>query len=253
MTAAYARRLWLAAHATVPLGLLATTLLQHWAPAAWSPLHSRPAWPTWAALGAWAVAALLLACWPRGVAMWRSALVATASLMAAAAVAGGVAGAAGWAGFSAALAAGSAAAACCALGLRDAVPPGAARRAAVPCAPRHRPAPLRWWPALSFVVAAVCGVYAFWVARSTAPPLERAGGMAGMLVAFFLLLPAATVRAWSARCAAALLLVASALLAGLAWRTGGVVWSGWAMAAMGLAGAVSWRARRIAHEAACPR
>ena len=102
--------------------------------------------------------------------------------------------------------------------------------------------------ALSFWLAGLLAIESFRIAHIVAAEPARSAGMLGLLVAFFLVLPAATLQAWWPRAAAVLAALAAAALAGLAWRSGMAVWGG--AAALCLAMGIAVLHRQWKHRAA---
>lgn len=80
------------------------------------------------------------------------------------------------------------------------------------------------WPHWPFVVVAALGIESFRLAHVVGSGIARPSGMAGLLVAFFLALPAATLRHWWGRWAAALWLLAGVAYIGLAFKSGLPQW-----------------------------
>lgn len=80
------------------------------------------------------------------------------------------------------------------------------------------------WPHWPFVVVAALALESFRLGHIVATGAARPSGMAGLLVAFFLALPAATLRHWWGRWAAMLWLLAGAAYAGLAHKSGLPQW-----------------------------
>ena len=81
------------------------------------------------------------------------------------------------------------------------------------------------WPHWPFVVVAALALESFRLGHIVATGAARPSGMAGLLVAFFLALPAATLRHWWGRWAAMLWLLAGAAYAGLGHKSGLPQWA----------------------------
>ncbi|ABM34462.1 hypothetical protein QRO11_04685 [Paracidovorax citrulli] len=234
-------RFYLALHATVPAALAAALLLHLLPPAGLEPLAHRPPWADWTLIGGWILASALLAALARGTArLWRTALAAAGLLLA-------IAGATGWAlgaPMGPAVFAGLLALGLGCAGVAMAIGPGrvqAARpaRAAAHARSANHPHPgarsrrrrLRaaaaHWP---FWLAGTLALECFRVAHLAAPGPARPAGMLGLLLACFVVLPAATVRSWLPRTGAALWMLAALCYAALAARAGLAHW--WVAAAL---------------------
>lgn len=230
--ATLAERFFLGLHASVPAALLVASLVQLFPPAQLVSPSLRPAWLSWAAIGLWGVLSLLLAFIRRRLLLWRLALAATAVMLLAAAGAGAALHAALSVSF--ALSLGLLGAACVALA--PAIGPHqvrqhqqrADRRAQSPDAPLWR----RLWAGLPFWVAGGLFAEAFRLAHIVGTEPQRGSGMVGMLVAFFLLLPAATLAPWMRRTAAVLAVASALVYAWLAGRSGLPQW--WLAAGLSL-------------------
>ncbi|MGR4869463.1 hypothetical protein ACIPRI_11430 [Variovorax sp. LARHSF232] len=241
--ATLAERLLLGLHASLPAALLACGLLQLFPPASWSAPAQRPLWAAWAGIGAWLALSLMLAALPRRLLLWRWALTLSAVLLLAAALAGTALHSAQALSFALALV--LLGAVCAALA--PALGPHRLRehwRAAPSPAHAQKESARRWplpawrrlWRALPFWVAGGLLLEAFRLAHIVAREPQRGTGMVGMLTAFFLLLPAATLAPWLPRSTAALAVAAAALHAWLGLRSGLPQW--WAAAALSLL--VAW-------------
>ncbi len=229
-------RFYLALHATVAAAIVGATALHLGPiPAHWPALAQRPIWTVWVLIGLWlalSTAGVAL----RPLALWRVALGA-------AAVALLTLGLGGWAlgtSLAGSLLAGLGACALACAGLAAAIAPARiqAPRAtgkatsktagAVAAGPSTR-APwwqrLAGWPHWPFVVVAALALESFRLGHIVATGAARPSGMAGLLIAFFLALPAATLRHWWPRWAAALWLLAGAACAGLAYKSGLPQWA----------------------------
>lgn len=231
-----AERFLVGLHAGVPAALLAVSLLQLFPPSELSSPARRPLWAVWGLVGLWLAFTLLLALPARRFVLWRGALSLTSVWLLLAALAGMVLHSALAMPF--ALALGLLALACVALA--PVLGPHRVREhhrhaAGNKLAPRRRVAPPPWrrllagWP---FWVAGVLMLQAFWFAHIVAREPQRGSGMVGMLVAFFLLLPAATLAPWLRRTAATLAACAAAVHAWLALHSELALW--WAAAALSL-------------------
>lgn len=253
--ASFAVRCFLALHATVPAAVLVAVLVHLWPPAGLPPLAQRPVWAVWTLIATWLLASLLAAWALRHLALWRVSLGAAGVLLGLAGAAGLVLGAPlQWPMMAGLAALGSVLA-----GLAAAIGPARvqASRRNSGSHPIHggghtprRTMRWRWrWPStqtLSFWLAALLAVESFRIAHVVAAEPARSAGMLGLLVAFFLVLPAATLQAWWPRAAAVLAALASAALAWLAWRSDSVVWAGAAALCLAMAIAVlhrPWRHR----------
>ena len=229
-----AERFLLALHVTLPAALLAITLVQLFPPPQLSAPAQRPVWAVLGLLGLWLALSLLAALLRRRLRLWRFTLAATAVLMLAAAGAGlALHTAHAWA-FALTLA--GLGAACAAL--VPAIGPHRVRehrRARGKVALRHPAPPLgrRLHAGLPFWVAGGLLVEAFRLAHFATHDPQRGSGMVGMLLAFFLLLPAASLAPWLRRTAAVLALAAAAAYAWLALRSGLTQW--WVAAALSCA------------------
>lgn len=210
--------------AAVAPALLLAGLLHLLAPAAWPALAQRPQWPVWALLVAWLLVSLLLAALPP-VRRWRAALVLTAVL---AVMLGGFGAAlASPLGPGMLVALALVAASCFALaaGLgRSCTKAGSAKagsgKTMGPGRSRKAPLRQRLLAAAPFWLAAIVLLESFRWAHVVAREPLRGAGMAGMLIAFFLMLPAASLQAWYPRTCALLWVVAGMALAAAGWRAG---------------------------------
>lgn len=228
-------RFYLALHATLAAALVGVMALHLGPiPAHWPALAQRPVWAVWVLIGLWlALSAAGVALRPLG--LWRVALgVAAAALLAL--------GLGGWAlgtSLAGSLLAGLVACALACAGLAATITPArvqaprAAGKAAGAVAGVVTATPLcaPWWqrmagwPHWPFVVVAALALEAFRLGHIVATGAARPSGMAGLLVTFFLALPAATLRYWWPRWAAALWLLAGAGYAGLACKSGMPQWA----------------------------
>ncbi|MCW5237673.1 hypothetical protein [Verminephrobacter eiseniae] len=237
---------FLALHASTPAALSLAVLLHLWAPAWLAPLAQRPAWPVWALIGAWLLMSALASLALRPLALWRVALGGTAALLA---LAGGV-GLARGAALAPAMLASMATLGLACLGLAAFIGPHrvhAGRRKT----PQHGPAPAmgqtighamdhttqrtagrrRWplrcapmlahWP---FGLTGALAVESFRLAYIVATEPARSSGMLGLLLAFFMALPGATLRAWAPGSSSVLWGVAALAYGGLALKAGLAQW-----------------------------
>lgn len=216
-------------------------------PAHWAALAQRPVWTVWALIGFWLVVSALAAAL-QPIALWRMALWAAGAML----LALGLAALPLDSALGGSMLGGLLACAfgCMTLGLAIA-PARVQVKAPRPVQRPHRPAPqtealtaetgaqrplwrrvaalhhlAHWmrWPHWPFVVVAALAIESFRLAHVVATGVARPSGMAGLLVAFFLALPAATLRHWWGRWAAALWLLAGAAYTGLAFKTGLPQW-----------------------------
>lgn len=247
-------RCFLALHATVPAAVLVAVLLHLWPPASLPPLAQRPVWAVWTLIGTWLAASLLAAWALRHLALWRVSLGSAGVLLGLTGVAGlALSAPLQWPMLASLVALGAVLA-----GLAAFIAPArvqANRRRDNGSHPPRRAARGGWrWPAmpstqtLSFWLAGLLAIESFRIAHIVAVEPARSAGMLGLLVAFFLVLPAATLQAWWPRAAAVLAALAAAALAGLAWRSGMAVWGG--AAALCLAMGIAVLHRQWKHRAA---
>jgi len=248
--ASFVVRCFLALHATVPAAVLVAVLVHLWPPAGLPPLAQRPVWAVWTLIGTWLITSLLAACALRHLALWRVSLGSAGGLLVLAGAAGLVLGTPlQWPMLASLVALGVVLA-----GLAAFIGPARVqanrRRDSNGRGAHHHRRTTRWrWPSmpctqtLSFWLAGLLAIESFRIAHIVAAEPARSAGMLGLLVAFFLVLPAATLQAWWPRAAALLAALAAAALAGLAWRSDTAQWATtavWAAAAalclaMGLA------------------
>jgi MFS family permease len=246
----FGERLLLGLYAAVPLALLVATLIQLFPPSGLAAPASRPAWLDWATVGGWSIAALLFAT-VRSLWSWRAALGATAALLLGAAAAGLWLHTADAGLFAIALTvlAGACAALAAAIDPRRVRHhrPTTARAAALPHArPRlHR----RIARGLPFWIVTAIMVESFRLAHLSGAGPQRGAGMVGMLLAFFLLLPAAALNTWLPRSAAALAAICAGVSGWLGWRSGLPQW--WIACALSTTMAAWWeRDAAVRHRAA---
>ena len=231
-------RFYLALHATLAAALVGAMALHLGPiPAHWPALAQRPVWTVWVLIGLWlALSAAGVALRP--LPLWRVAMGAAGAALLALGLGGWALGTA----LAGTLLAGLGACALACAGLAAVMTPariqapraaGKAVRAvagAVTATPMRAPwwQRMAGWPHWPFVVVAAVALESFRLGHVVATGAARPSGMAGLLVAFFLALPAATLRHWWPRWAAALWLLAGAACAGLAHKSG---LSQWAVAA----------------------
>lgn len=259
-------RCFLALHATVPAAVLVAVLVHLWPPAGLPPLAQRPVWAVWTLIATWLITSLLAAWALRHLALWRVSLGAAGVLLGLAGAAGLVLGAPlQWPMLASLVTLGVVLA-----GLAAFIGPARvqANRRRDNSGGSHgahhnqhrRTAHWRWrWPsmpstqALSFWLAGLLAAESLRIALAAGEPAREAG-MLGLLTAFFLVLPAATLQAWWPRAAAVLAALSASALAGLAWRSGMVVWGIAAALCLAMGVAVLhrlWRQRRQ-HTASVP-
>lgn len=239
-SASFVVRCFLALHATVPAAVLVAVLVHLWPPAGLAPLAQRPVWAVWTLIGTWLAISLLAAWALRHIALWRVSLGAAGALLALAGAAGLVLGTPlQWPMLASLVALGAVLAGLAAFIGPARVQVHRRRDSGGNHAPRrdsggsHAPrSATRWrWrrpakpstQALSFWLAALLAAESLRIALAAGEP-ARGAGMLGLLTAFFLVLPAATLQAWWPRAAAVLATLAAAALAWLAWRSGMAVW-----------------------------
>ena len=218
------QRFFLALHATLPAALVVAVLAHLFPPAGLAPLAQRPVWTVWALIGAWLLLSTLVAWALRTLALWRVSLGGAGALLAAAGVLGRLQGSA----HATAMLAGLVAVGGVCLGIAAFVGP---QRVQAPrhTATRQRPPPERGRFAvpghLSFWLSGVLALESFRLAHVVATEPARASGMLGLLLAFFVALPAATLRHWTPRIAALLWANAALAYGGLAAKAGLVQWT----------------------------
>src|SRR6218665_3555424 len=253
---------FLALHASTPAALGLAVLLHLWAPAWLAPLAQRPAWPMWALIGAWLLMSALAGLALRPLALWRGGLGGTAALLAPAGgggraalgvLAGGV-GLARGAALAPAMLASMATLGLACLGLAAFIGPRrvhAGRRKT----PQHGPTPamgqtighamdhttqrttqrsagrrrgpLRCASVLAhgpFWLTGALAVESFRLAYIVATEPARSSGMLGLLLAFFMALPGATLRACPPGSSSVLWGVAALAYGGLALKAGLAQW-----------------------------
>jgi len=232
-------RFFVALHATLPAALMVAVLVHLWGPA-WLPtLAQRPVWTVWVLIGVWLLMSALAAWALRTLALWRVFLACAGLLLMAA---GGV-GLAQGAALAPAMLVGMAVWGLVCGGVAAFIAPGrvqAHRRKtprqspanhAGPTQPPHparRRALWRWMPAaahLPFWLVGLLAVESFRLAHVVATEPARSSGMLGLLLAFFVALPAATLRAWAPRTAALLWALAALAYGGLTAKAGLLQWA----------------------------
>lgn len=228
-------RFYLALHATLAAALVGAMALHLGPiPAHWPALAQRPVWTVWVLIGLWlALSAAGVALRPLG--LWRVAMGAAGAALLALGLGGWALGAS----LAESLLAGLVACALACAGLAAVMAPAriqaprAAGKAVRAVAGAVTATPIRapWWqrmagwPHWPFVVVAAVALESFRLGHVVATGAARPSGMAGLLIAFFLALPAATLRHWWPRWAAALWLLAGTAFAGLAFKSGLPQWT----------------------------
>ncbi|MFI8615307.1 hypothetical protein ACIGHN_07340 [Acidovorax sp. NPDC077693] len=256
------QRFFLALHATTPAALVVAVFVHLWGPSGMPSLAQRPVWATWVLIGAWLLMSGMAAWALRTLALWRVALGGAGAMLAIAGVVGLALGSAHAVGMCASLlAVGLAFAGIAAfIGPRrvQAHRRKAARHATVatsgpaahPVAPRPRWHPRGWGrlvvPAhLPFWLSGLLAVESFRLAHIVATEPARSSGMLGLLLAFFIALPAATLRHWAPRTTVLLWAVAALAYGGLAAKAGLVQWAvACALCAVAAGAPLLLRARR---------
>lgn len=246
-------RFLLGLFAALPAALVGAMLLHLFPPPGLPPLAQRPLWPVWCWLALWLLMGALLA-WPRRPAawLWRGGLLALAALLGLAAL---VTLAGLPQGLAMAVALAVLAGACLVMrrrigegkvrperppkGLGAAkartvpapAPPNAATHAATQAATHAATHAPRWTRRVMALRAHLARHAGFWLcgalmlecfrlAHGVGADPQRGVGMVGMLLVFFLALPAVSLAAWLPRSAAVLLGLAAAGFGGLAWLSG---------------------------------
>lgn len=214
-------------------------------------LLNQKGWGVWAFLAGWLVLGALIARISRPVAAWRIVLGLTAFVLGATAVAGFAVGSALSAEFLAALSLG--AVLCIAIAMmigEERVKRPRVRRLRVGSYAAHRPLStgaldsIAVWRkrvirGLPFWATGIVFVESFRLAFVVNQDPARGAGMVGMLIAFFLLLPAASLATWLPRTSATLYAIAASGSAMLLSKTGMAQWAIAAIGATGLAVAAS--------------
>lgn len=261
------QRFFLALHATTPAALIVAVLVHLWGPPGLPSLAQRPVWAVWLLIGTWLLLSALAAWALRTQALWRVALGGAGALLALAGAVGLVLGSALASGMLTSLAV--VGAACVGLAAfigpqRVQVPRRKAVRHPAAAAPgrsahpstHHPTTQRRRWPArvlgrigipahLPFWLAGALAVESFRLAHIVATEPARSSGMLGLLLAFFVALPAATVRHWTPRTALLLWVVATLAYGGLAAKAGLDQWAvAAALCALAAGAPLLLRARR---------
>lgn len=253
-------RFYLSLHATLPAALLLAVLAQWWAPG-WLPsLAGRATWTVWLFLFLWVVLSALAGASLRAARLWRGSLCLAAGLLWSAGLVGWLKGPAltGWVSVGMALVGLAFVALARVVGpgrvRADKPPRGAAKGRAGPATVRSEPAfthrmgqwarvwlcEPRYW---SFHLAGVLACESFRLAYVVGSEPARSSGMAGLLIAFWIGLPAATLQSWLPRTALALGLAAGLGYAGLALKSGLPQWHVAAGLCACLVVHAGWRAR----------
>lgn len=234
------QRFFLALHATAPAALILSLLVHLRPPPGLAPLAQRPLWTVWALIGAWLLLAALGAWALRTLALWRVSLGGTGALVMVAGTVGQVQGSAQASAMLASLAA--VGLACIGMATfigpqrvqaprrkgappAPVAPPGAAGRTATDRGWRLRKGGGRIVPGhLPFWWCGVLALESFRLAHIVATEPARSSGMLGLLLAFWVALPAATLRHWAPRTATLLWMLAALGYGGLAAKAGLVQW-----------------------------
>lgn len=234
----FAARALLGLFAALPAALVAASLLQLAPPPGLPALAQRPLWTAWALIGGWLALAATLAGVRRAVTLWRAALGTLAALLLLGA-AGSLLGRLPLGGPMAVSLALLAAATLALAGFIDERRVRAERPAAGPDArgardPSHRPgaagegrgAPSRWTRLrrhlvrhAGFWLCAGLMLESFRLAFGASADPQRGVGMLGMLLVFFVVLPAVSLAGWLPRTASGLLMAAALGFGALAWRS----------------------------------
>lgn len=229
------QRFFLALHATAPAALILSLLVHLRPPPGLAPLAQRPLWTVWALIGAWLLLSALAAWALRTLALWRVSLGGAGVLLV---VVGAIGQARGSAQAPAMLASLAAAGLVC-VGLAAFIGP---RRVQAPRRKTVRPAAVARGPAtqrgsrlreggrrivpghLPFWWCGVLALESFRLAHIVATEPARSSGMLGLLLAFWVALPAATLRHWAPRTATLLWVLAALGYGGLAAKAGLLQW-----------------------------
>lgn len=232
-------RFFLSLFATLPAALVTLALVNLFPPENLPSMAVRPLWLVWTLLGGWLAMSVLLALVQPVVAMWRAALFFTGVLLVLAAPCGVQLGVAQRVGFAVALSVLGAGCIVLALAIgehRVRRSKRSRRNSAEGIAVTARSA--GYLRSLLFWLAAGLFVEAFRLAHIVNVEPLRGSGMVGMVVALFLLLPAATLRGWLPRSAATLLTCAGVVYVVMAIKSGLMQWWGGALLSFGLSLAV---------------
>ena len=243
------QRFFLALHATTPAALIVAVFVHLWGPPGLPSLAQRPVWAVWVLIGTWLLLSALAAWALRTLVLWRVALGGAGALLGLAGAVGLVLGSALASGMLVGL--GLVGAAC--VGIAAFIGPQrvqAPRRKAVrhqaAAAPGrsahpsthhpHHTTKRRRWPArvlgrfgvpahLPFWLTGALAVESFRLAHIVATVPARSSGMLGLLLAFFIALPAATLRHWEPRTSLLLWALAALAYGGLAAKAGLAQWA----------------------------
>lgn len=235
------QRFFLALHATTPAALIVAVFVHLWGPSDLPSLAQRPVWAVWVLIGVWLLLSTLAAWALRTLALWRVSLGGAGVLLAVTGAVGLVLGSAqGPAMLISLTAVGLTCAGIAAfigpqrvqsprrkvLGPVAVAPSGAAVH---PVAARRRWQPRGWGQIirmahLPFWLSGLLAVESFRLAHIVATEPARSSGMLGLLLAFFMALPAATLRTWAPRVAAMLWWLAALSYTGLAAKAGLPQW-----------------------------
>lgn len=242
------QRFFLALHATTPAALTVAVFVHLWGPPGLPSLAQRPVWAVWVLIGTWLLLSALAAWALRTLALWRVSLGGAGALLVLAGGVGLVLGSAQASGMLTGL--GLVGAAC--VGIAAFIGPQrvqAHRRktvrhqaSAAPGRSAHHPSThhpttkRRCGPArvlgrfgvparLPFWLTGALAVESFRLAHIVATEPARSSGMLGLLLAFFVALPAATLRHWAPRTAMLLWALAALAYGGLAAKAGLVQWA----------------------------
>lgn len=234
------QRFFLALHATAPAALILSLLVHLRPPPGLAPLAQRPVWTVWALIGAWLLLATLAAWALRTLALWRVSLGGAGTLLMVAGAVGQVRGSAQ----APAMLASLAAVGLVCVGMAAFIGPqrvqaprrkGVRHAPVVPSSATGRLATDRGWrlrkgsgrivPAhLPFWWCGVLALESFRLAHIVATEPARSSGMLGLLLAFWVALPAATLRHWAPRTATLLWVLAALGYGGLAAKAGLPQW-----------------------------
>lgn len=234
-------RFYLALHATMPTALAVVVLVHLWGPPGLAPLAQRPVWTVWVLIGVWLLLSALAAWALRTLALWRVALGGAGALLAVAGLVGLALGSAqgpamlislGAVGLGCGGIAAFAGPRCVQAPRRKSARHAVASAGAATHAPaarqhRHLRGLGRWLaPAHGhFWLSGVLAVESFRLAHIVATEPARSSGMLGLLIAFFVALPAATLRHWAPRTSMGLWVLAVLAYGGLAAKAGLWQWT----------------------------
>lgn len=264
------QRFFLALHATVPAALVVAVFIHLWGPSGLPSLAQRPVWAVWVLIGTWLLMSAAAAWALRTLALWRVALGGGGVLLVGAGLAGQVLGSAqGPAMLASMMVVGLACAGIAAFvgPQRVQAPRHKAVRhtAASAGAARHAPAARQrrqlggwghWLPPahLPFWLSGVLAVESFRLAHIVAIEPARSSGMLGLLLAFFLALPAATLSHWAPRTSGLLWALAALAYGGLTAKAGLWQWAAAAaLCALAAAAPGRWKRGRAIRKSHSPR